>query len=245
MSEVHVHGVTVASHRGAIESAGARAIAHRELAAIASDAGAQGSRAAELMRRHWRVLEAIAEDATVVPVRFGTAMADEQAVVEEFLAPRHDALAEQLAALEGKVQLSVKGTYDEQALMRSIVEGSPAVAKLRERVRSLPEAAGRNERIRLGELVAAEVEQTRQRDAAWLLERLEGLAVATSHEPASGIEGAVNAAFLVDRARVDEFSDAVGAAAETLAGRVQLRYLGPLPPYSFASDQAEGAPAWA
>jgi hypothetical protein len=181
----------------------------------------------------------------VVPVRFGTAMADEQAVVEEFLAPRHDALAAQLAALEGKVQLTVKGTYDEQALMRSIVERSPAVAKLRERVRSLPEAAGRNERIRLGELVAAEVEQTRQRDAAWLLERLEGLAVATSHEPASGIEGAVNAAFLVDRARVDEFSDAVGAAAEKLAGRVQLRYLGPLPPYSFASDQAEGAPAWA
>jgi hypothetical protein len=245
MSEVHVHGVTAASHREAVESAGARSIAHRELVAIASDAPAQGSRAAELMRRHWRVLEAIAQDATVVPVRFGTAMADEQAVVEEFLAPRHDALAEQIAALEGKVQLTVKGTYDEQALMRSIVDASPAVAKLRERVRSLPEAAGRNERIRLGELVAAEVEQARQRDAAWLLGRLEGLAVATIREPASGIEGAVNAAFLVERARVDEFSRAVGAAADELAGRVKLRYLGPLPAYSFASDHAEGAPAWA
>jgi hypothetical protein len=128
------------------------------------------------------VLEAIAQDASVVPVRFGTAMADEQAVVDEFLAPRHDALAGQLAALEGKVQVTVKGTYDEKALMRSIVEASPAVATLRERVRSLPEAAGRNERIRLGELVAAEVGRTRERDAAWLLERLERLAVATSLE---------------------------------------------------------------
>ena len=64
----------------------------------------------------------------------------------------------QLAALDGKVQLSVKGAYDEAALLRAVVEGSPAVARLRERVRGLSEAAGRNERIRLGELVAAEVE---------------------------------------------------------------------------------------
>src|SRR5919198_474968 len=173
MSEVHVHGVTAASARDAIGSAGARAIVHRDLAAVASDVAPGQTRAADLMGRHWSVLEAIAQDASVVPVRFGTAMADKQAVVDEFLAPRHDALAGQLAALEGKVQVTVKGTYDEKALMRSIVEASPAVATLRERVRSLPEAAGRNERIRLGELVAAEVGRTRERDAAWLLERLE------------------------------------------------------------------------
>jgi hypothetical protein len=245
MSEIHLHGVTAASKRKAVESAGARAIAHRDLAAIVSDAAAEGTRAADLMRRHWRILEAIAQDSTVVPVRFGTAMADEHAVVEQFLAPRHDALAEQLAALDGKVQLTVKGTYDEQELMRSIVASSPAVARLRERLRSLPDPAGRNERIQLGELVAAEVERARQRDAAWLLERLAHLAVATSSEPASGIDGAVNAAFLVERTRVEEFSDAVGAAAEELAGRVRLRYLGPLPPYAFAPERLEGAPAWA
>jgi hypothetical protein len=245
MSEVHLHGVVTASARGAVESAGARAIVHGALAAVASDVEPGQTRAAELMRRHWRVLEALALQTSVVPVRFGTAMPDEQAVVDEFLVPRHDALAGQLAALEGKVQVTVKGTYDEQALMRSIVEGSPAVARLRERVRSLPEAAARNERIRLGELVAAEVARARERDAAWLLERLEGLALATSRESAGGIDGAVNAAFLVERDRLPAFGDAVGAAAEQLAGRVTLRYLGPLPPYSFASEQAEGTPAWA
>ena len=108
MSEIHVHGVTATSNRGAIESAGARAIAHRDLAAIVSDADAGGTRAADLMRRHWRVLEAIAQDATVMPVRFGTAMADEQAVVEQFLAahedfvlvPAGEVLAAQKIALE-------------------------------------------------------------------------------------------------------------------------------------------------
>jgi len=243
MSEIHLHGIAAASQRAAIEAAGARVIAHRELAAIASEATGETTRAAELMRRHWKVLDAIGATATVVPVRFGTVIANDHAVVEEFLEPLHDDLAAQLAALDGKVQLTVKGTYDEQALMRSIVERSPRVATLRERVRSQPEAAAHFERIQLGELVAAEVEQDRERDASWLIERLEGLAVATSREQAGGLDGAVNAAFLVERARVDEFAAAVSAAAEQLADRMQLRCLGPLPPYSFATDQAVGA--WA
>ena len=245
MTEVYVHGVAPATEREAIEAAGARAVVHGELAAITSGAQPEGTRAAELMRRHWVVLEEVARRATVLPVRFGTAMATEEAVAGEFLEPRHDDLAAQLAVFDGKVQLTVKGTYDEEALLRSIVSASPQVAALRERVRATPGAAGHFHRIQLGELVAAEVEQTRARDAAWVLERLRGLAVVTSSEPAGGTDGAVNAAFLVERERIDEFARAVDAAADELAGRVELRLLGPMPPYSFASEQIDGAPAWA
>jgi len=241
MSEVYVHGVTRAGERGAVEGAGARAVVDGELAAIVTDA-ASDTRAADLMRRHWKVLETVAERATVVPVQFGTAMAGEEAVAGEFLAPRRESLETQLATFDGKVQLTLKGTYDEAVLLRSIIEGSPAVAQLRERVRGLSEAAGHFERVRLGELVSAEVEQARARDAEALHARLDGLAVATSREPASGLQAAVNSAFLVERGRADEFARAVDAAAEELGGRIELRLLGPLPPYSFV---AEEAPAWA
>jgi hypothetical protein len=241
MTELHVHGVTAATERAAVEGAGAQAIVHGELAAIVSEAHG-ATRAADLMRRHWQLLEAIAATATVLPVQFGTVMAGDAAVVDEFLAPRRDDLLAQLDAFEGAVQITVKGTYDETELMQAVVERSPAVAQLRERVRGLSETAGHFERIRLGELVAAEVEQTRARDAAWLLERLDGLAVATSVGTAGGLDGAVNAAFLVERERIEEFGHAVAAAAAELSGRGELRMLGPLPPYSFVS---EGAAAWA
>jgi hypothetical protein len=160
----------------------------------------------------------------------------------EFLGSRREALEAQLDAFEGKVQLSLKGTYDEAALLRSVVEGSPAVAQLRERVRGLSEAAGHFERVRLGELVAAEVDRRRERDAEALHARLDGLAVATSRESASGLQAAVNAAFLVERERADEFARAVAALGDELGDRIALRLLGPLPPYSFV---AEEAPAWA
>jgi len=241
MSEVYVHGVTEVGARAEIEGAGARAVPHRELAAVVTDA-AGTTRAAELMRRHWAVLEAVAATATVVPVQFGTAMAGDDAVADELLAPRRERLLAQLATLDGKVQLSVKGAYDETRLLRSVVEASPAVARLREQVRGLSEDAGRYERIRLGELVAAEVEQLRERDAHALHAQLDPLAVAASREPAGGLQTAVNSAFLVERARMAEFAKAVDAAAGELAERVELRLLGPLPPYSFV---AEEEPAWA
>jgi hypothetical protein len=241
MSEVHVHGVTTENARAAIEGAGARAVAHGGLAAVVTDAAAE-TRAATLMRRHWDVLEAVAATATVVPVQFGTAMAGEDAVAAEFLAPRREQLLAQFAALDGKVQMSLKGSYDESQLLRSVVEGSPAVARLREQVRGLSEDAGRYERIRLGELVAAEVERIRERDARVLHEQLDPLAVATSREAVGGLHAAVNSAFLVERARTAEFARVVEGVAAQLEDRIELRVLGPLPPYSFVAEQV---PAWA
>jgi hypothetical protein len=165
----------------------------------------------------------------------------DRAVVEDFLAPAHDRLRAGLAELAGRVQLTVKATYDEQALMRAVVESSPAVARLRERVQGVPEAAAYYDRIQLGQLVAAEVERARQRDGAVILARLEPLAVAARAEPPTAPEMAVNAALLVERDDVDGVARAVAELQAELAGRVTLRCIGPMPPYSFAAEEAAAA----
>jgi hypothetical protein len=241
--EVHVHGVVPVSEQVELP-AGTRSVAHGEVAALVSDAGGRELVASQVLRRHWRVLEEVGTSVTVLPVRFGTVMASERAVVDDFLAPRHDRLVATLAELAGEVQLNVKGVYEEEALMREVVKRSPAVAQLRERVRTLPEAATYSDRIELGRLVAAEVDRERRRDVEHVLERLEPLAVAVSRETEATPESAVNASFLVARARVDEFSAAVAELGSELEGRIGLRYVGPLPPFSFAGEDAE-APAWA
>ncbi|HET8952484.1 MAG TPA: GvpL/GvpF family gas vesicle protein, partial [Solirubrobacteraceae bacterium] len=61
-------------------------------------------------------------------------------------------------------------------------------------------------------------------------------------ETATGTDGAVNAAFLVERERTRDFGRALDAAAQELSPRIELRVIGPLPPYSFAADEAA---AWA
>jgi hypothetical protein len=247
MTEVYVHGVVAAADAlGDAAAPPVRRVEHRDLAALVTAVGTGNAKATDALRTHWRVLEAVGVETTVLPVRFGTAMADEQAVVDAFLVPGYDGLTEALAELAGKVQLTVKGFYDEEALMRNVVEDSPAIARLQARVRSMPEAASYYDRIRLGEMVAAEVEQARERDSALVLGRLEPLALATTRDAPGSIDTAVNLGFLVERERVDEFSRAVTALGRDLQGRMRLRYVGPLPPYSFAPDDAAaGAAAWA
>ena len=145
------------------------------------------------------------------------------------------------------MQLTVKGFFDEEPLMRGVVDGSPAVARLRERVRGLPEAASYYDRIQLGQLVAAEVERARERDTALVLERLAPLAVAAAREPPATPDAAVNAAFLVERERVDGVQPRRSASsAASSRGACASATSGRCPPYSFAGDGATaGDGAWA
>jgi Gas vesicle synthesis protein GvpL/GvpF len=248
---VYVYGIAPASERIEIQAPGVgpdeqavRRIVHRELAALVSDVEAGPLVAARGLRAHWRVLEDAVAKATVLPVRFGTVMDNDEAVIERFLAPRHDDLVAKLAELSGKVQLSVKAFYDEERLLRGVVQESAAVAQLSQRVRGRPKAATYYDRIQLGELVAGEVEQARERDSAAVIGRLEPLAVAARLEPPGTPDAAVNAAFLVERSRVDEFSEAVAKLADEVEGRMRVRYIGPLPPYSFTEEQEANGP-WA
>jgi hypothetical protein len=251
VTAVYLYGIAPAAEQANVEApgvgeehGGVRRIVHRELAALVSDVDEGPLVAARGLRAHWRVLEEAVATATVLPVRFGTVLESDDAVVEQFLAPRHDRLVALLADLSGKVQLSVKGFYDEERLLRGVLQSSPAVAKMRERVTGRPKAATYYDRIQLGEAVAGEVERAREQDSAMVLGRLQSLAVAARLEPPGTPDAAVHAAFLVERSRVDEFSEAVGKLGDEVQGRMRIRYLGPLPPYSFTEEQ-EAVGAWA
>jgi len=250
-ARVYVYGVLSSAEQGGVsvdgvEGSEVRKIQHAGLAALVSTLDADALAAARELRAHWRVLEEASKSATVLPVRFGTVMEGDTAVRERLLEPNAERLAELLRELTGRVQLNVKGDYDEEHLLREIVRASPAIGTLREQIGKLPDAASYYDRIRMGELVAAEVTRHREKDEALALVRLEPAAVAVRVEPVSSQHGAFNLACLVEKDGVDEFSEAVGGLRSELGERIALRYVGPLPPYSFAeADLGAEAGAWA
>jgi Gas vesicle synthesis protein GvpL/GvpF len=236
---VYVYGVVAAadaasiSHTG-VEGSPVRTVSEGDLAALVSDVAGGALAAAREVRAHWRVLEAVSAQATILPVRFGTVMEDDDAIRTQLLAANGERLSALLQELVGRVQVSVKGNYRQDELLRGVVAASPTVAALRKRIENLPDDAAYYERIRLGELVAAEVERRREDDAARALARLEPLAVAARSEGVGTPDAAFNLAFLVERERLDEFSATVTALIDELGDRVAVRYVGPLAPYSFA-----------
>jgi hypothetical protein len=249
---VYVYGVMPAAEGDAaisvkgVEGAEVHTVQHAGLAALTSDLDTEALTAAREVRAHWRVLEEASKGSTVLPTRFGTVMESDEAVREHLLEPNAERLESMLRRLAGRVQLGVKGDYDERELMREVVRGSPAVAALRDRLRALPGDAGYYQRIRLGELVANQVERQRQADTQFALDSLRPLAADAREEQPSGAHAAFNLAFLVERAQQDAFTEAVNALAENFGERVNLRYVGPVPPYSFAeADLTVGSEAWA
>jgi hypothetical protein len=248
---VYVYGVIAAADAGLAAPAGVEGSAVRyvvcdELAALVSDLEGDTLAAAREVRAHWRVLEDVCHGTTVLPVRFGTVMENDRAVRQQLLEPNAARLETLLAELAGRVQLGLKGTYDEEALLREVVSSSPAIAGLRERVRTVPDAAGYYQRIQLGEMVAAEIARRREHDAHTALTRLAPLAAQARSQAPSATNEAFDLAFLVERDAVDAFGSGVADLGEALSDRVSIRFVGPLPPYSFIEDEpAAGSAAWA
>ena len=252
MSEpaVYVYGIASArckaiSARG-VEAGRVRLIEHAGLTALVSDIRGDQLAAAREVRAHWRVLDEASESCTILPIRFGTVMESEDAVREGLLEPNGERLQALLRELEGRVQLVLKGEYDEPQLMRDVVRQSAAVSELRDRLRAVPAEAGYYERIRLGELVAEHVAHRRAEDTRIALEMLEPLSVAAREDEIRQADSAFNIAFLVDRDGLDAFNKGVRDLAVELGDRIALRYVGPLPPYSFADVELDTeAAAWA
>ncbi|MGN6662955.1 MAG: GvpL/GvpF family gas vesicle protein [Solirubrobacterales bacterium] len=183
---------------------------------------------------HSRVLEeALQRGSVVLPMRFGVVMPDAEAVCEELLDPHRDGLRAQLEEMEGKVEVNLKALHDEQRILAEIVRENPEVAELRAALQGKPQEATYYERIRLGELVAQALDEKRAETAPAIVEALTPYAIAVEVGEPVHERMALNASFLVDRGRLEEFDRAVDEVGEREGGRIRLKYTGPLPPHSF------------
>jgi Gas vesicle synthesis protein GvpL/GvpF len=217
-----------------IDDAPVAVIPHGGVAALASDVSGEFLEAGrEELLTHSRVLEETMEHSVVLPMRFGVVLPDEETVHQRLLDPYGEELEAQLEAMKGKVEITIKGIYDEAAILREVIAEDRSIAKLREAIQGKPEEATYYQRIELGELIAAALEEKRASAAPPVIDRLAGLAVDVRVGEPVHERMAVNASFLVERSRLEEFDRVVDQIGAEQAGRIQLKYTGPLPPHSF------------
>jgi Gas vesicle synthesis protein GvpL/GvpF len=189
-----------------------------------------------------QVLQAAVLDAPVIPIALGTVVEDEDAVSEQLLRAHHDGLQRYLQALSPYVQMTLKVFYEQDVLLREIVDSEPRIAALSERTQHAGEVDGREDRVRLGELVSAAVERQRAQDSELILSRLRSAAARFANEELEEDFMVVNSPCLVARDGLDEFEAAVDELASERLGRLRFVLYGPMPAYSFLDLQE---PAWA
>ncbi|AWW39598.1 GvpL/GvpF family gas vesicle protein [Streptomyces cadmiisoli] len=234
---LYVYAITGTSHplrlddlKGVGLRSDVRAVRSGSLCAVVSDAPDEVSVARRDLEAHQAVQERLWGDGASLPLSFGFVAGDEDAV-RAVLDQGADQFAQRLAELTDREEFNVKGVQDEDTVLRDIVEESERVRELNEATRT--GGGTYEERLELGQLLAQEVQNRQDLLAGQVVAALRPLAVAESLSPASQ-QYFVNASYLVDRERAEEFTRACRELSDGLPEGVEVRVGGPLPPYSFA-----------
>jgi hypothetical protein len=217
-----------------IDGAAVELVIEGDLAALVSPIVLErpAGRRADLLA-HAAVVDAAAYAGPVVPVQFGSVLADRTAVVDDLLTPNNGTFNEVLTEVQGRSQYNLRASYDEDVVLAEVVVENPEVAALRARTRALPENAAYGDRVRLGELVARAMESKRETDGQFILDAVVPLVAAHSAREASGLNHLLDVAFLVDDDRRDGLESALESVAEIMHPRARLQLYGPLAPYDF------------
>jgi len=241
---LYLYGITWADaarpqQDAGVHGASVEAVPYRELAGLTSavESPKVPAKRRDLLR-HAEVLGAALVQGTVLPLRFGVVFKNGTTLVEDFLLPRYAELVQLLRKFEGRVELSVKAFFREDAILAELVRTNPPIARLREATRA-SDASTYPLRVELGERVAAELQERTLRDRQALLDRLLPLAVDVQVDQQPIEHQVLGASFLVERDRVAAFDDAMNELAKEQAERMHFKYLGPLAPHSFVALTAE------
>ncbi|MEV7969924.1 GvpL/GvpF family gas vesicle protein [Sphaerisporangium sp. NPDC088356] len=215
-----------------------RLVRHEDIAALISDLRLNRPLGMpQDLVAHQSLLDDVAAEVPVLPLRFGAVMESPEAVVRELLAPHHDEFRSALEDLEDRAQYVVKARYEEGTVLREVLQEQPEARRLREEIRDLPEEATWDARIRLGEVINEAIEAKRAADTQTLAEGLAPHAVAVViREPTHEVDAA-HLAVLVETGRQDDFEEALNEFGRRWADRVTLRLLGPQAPYDFVTTQ--------
>ena len=210
-------------------------LSHRGLAAVLSDDPRPRYEVTRAnVRGHQAVIDGVMRTTEILPTRLGTVLPSPQWVVANFLEERWAELRRLLDHVAGRVELGLKASWtDLRSVFAEVVAGDRDLRALRDRLSRHPAAATYEARLQLGERAAKVLAAKRKQEADDLAGTLEPHVIdIRRNDPISELM-VLNAAFLVDRPRIEPFEAAVQDLDRVHAGRLGFMLAGPLPPYNF------------
>jgi hypothetical protein len=185
------------------------------------------------MLAHTRVLEEAMRTHDVLPMRFGMLVtnADE---ARRVLRDNAEAFGAALEKITGKVELSLKVWWKDGVVFREVMAENRRLAQQRDELARLDPKQSHYARIDFGKAVEAAVALKRAADAKSVLQRLELLCTDILQGETVEDTMVCNLTLLVDKSLEKMVDEAVNRIDDLLGGRFTMKYVGPIPPFSFA-----------
>jgi hypothetical protein len=218
-------------------------IAHGDCAAVVSASpvtdyrGLKRDEAVRHLVAHQRVVERVMQDFSLLPVRFGTVLPSES-WARRLLEQGEPVFRSALREFAPLTQMEIVLLWDVERVFHEISQEGPIV-QLKAQVADRPAEETGDERVKIGQMVHASLARRRDVLRGLLVSTFEGLAPDLIFNPVMDDGMAANVAVLLDDDGRHALDERLEQLDSDLAGRLRLRCVGPLPPYSFATIEVQ------
>ncbi|MDF2543915.1 MAG: Gas vesicle synthesis GvpLGvpF [Herbinix sp.] len=179
---------------------------------------------------HQRIITKVMEKYTVVPVAFGT-VANNKKAIENIIESNYDQFLEQIEFLTNKAEVGLKVIWEDSYFNEDIEDDE--IRRLKGKVSGKDEEEVLLDKIELGKLVQAAMEEKIEKYTKEIYDPLSKLAVRSKRKESVPIKTVFNASFLVNNVESDIFDKEVERLSELFQNKLKFSYIGPWPPYNF------------
>lgn len=196
--------------------------------AVEDGGGVEGRNKEQL--QHWLTDHqhtniALFQQRTILPLRFGTMVGSEEEV-QDFLVASYLQIKSILARVRGKAEFVVQLFWDLQAVVQEICREEQGLEALKD-------AVDPADRVVLGRLLV-EAAERKKRDLVEAVHRqLATVSLDVAEAKLTDDAMIMNRSYLIERTAEAAFDAAMAAVGNEQQSYLRVKYVGPLPPYSF------------
>ena len=230
-----------ASHYG-IGEAEVYTINYEKLAAIVSDTELKEiDPTRKNVLAHTVVQDRLLKEYDFLPMSFGM-IANSEDEVRSLLVKNYDSLVREVKRLAGKIEVELKVFWDQEAITQQLQDGNQEFARLKAKISSTSSPLEvQNLLVEAGELVERVAMSWKTKYAESAYNRLKKLSFDARMSNPVGVKNILNASFLIDNCNESEFQKEIYKLDSEYQGKVNFKYVAPLPPYNFVKVGLQGA----
>ncbi|HUG39354.1 MAG TPA: GvpL/GvpF family gas vesicle protein [Longimicrobiales bacterium] len=207
----------------------------KDLAAVVSDTPIRiYDPTRENVLAHELVNETVMREFTVIPMSFGTIFRTREDIVE-LLKSTYRAFDDVLDKMRDKIEFGLKVLWDRERVVARLEEEDEEIHRLKHEITGNEQSSTYFARMQLGRLVESALEDSANRYVMDIHQSLKPFAIASRSNKPIGDRMILNAAYLVERNREQEFDEAVKALSRKYEDVLSFKYTGPWPPYNFVN----------
>lgn len=190
----------------------------------------------DILIAHQLVNEKVMQVQPVLPVKFCTMAEDENQIVEEVLKQKDKVqeFRKTVDEIRGKTEFGLRVRWkDLDKILANLPHENERLKTAKENVLKLSDRERHSALIEIGHIVKEALEKKNEKTADTLMEALIPYSTQQKKNKVLGDMNIMNAAFMVEESKQEKFDGAVNDLVAKYESEMQLKYVGPTPPFNF------------